>query len=353
MGRVRYVSKVDQVANVLREEIACGKWSRELPGRQSLARELEADPKTVERALRLLEHEGMLVSQGRGRKRQIASKKVAKKMLKMTFLIYEKADRVQLYHDELIHRINQSGHLATIADKSMYDLGMNLRKIAAYVSKIDTDAWVVSSGPRDVLEWFAKQPTPVFAEFGRNNGLPVASVKIDKIPAMQAAVRKLIALGHRRIVMLAREERRKPTPGDTERMFLQELESHGIKTGPYNLPDWENNVADYHRCLNSLFAKTPPTALFITEAPHFMTTLLFLARRGIMVPQDVSLVCHDPDIVFSWCDPMATHFSWEIGGVAGHVLKWADALAAGKSLTHQALVPATLVGEGTIGPVRK
>jgi DNA-binding LacI/PurR family transcriptional regulator len=238
--------------------------------------------------------------------------------------------------------------MATIAEKTMYELGMDLKRISAYVRTIKTDAWIVSSGPRDILEWFAKQPTPVFAEFGRSEGMPISSVKIDKAPAILKAVRKLIALGHTRIVMLAREDRRKPTPGELEQLFLKELEGHGIKTD--NLPDWFNNVAGYHRCLDSLFSKTPPTALFITEAPHFMTTLLYLSRRGIMVPRDVSLICHDPDIAFTWCDPMAAHISWKIEPAAKHVISWVNQLSSGKIPVKQSFVDAELVGEGTIGP---
>ncbi|MFN7342838.1 MAG: substrate-binding domain-containing protein, partial [bacterium] len=91
----------------------------------------------------------------------------------------------------------------------------------------------------------------------------------NKVPALRVAVRRLINLGHRRIVMMVREERRKPTPGLSERAFIQELESNGIKTGSYNLPDWEDNVDDFHRCLNSLFKHTPPTALILDEMQHF------------------------------------------------------------------------------------
>jgi DNA-binding LacI/PurR family transcriptional regulator len=353
MPRFKFSSKVDQVAALLREEVKRGKWDQEIPGREALASDFGVNPKTIEKALGVLEREGMLVLKGRGRKRQIVSSKTTKNVLKISLLIYEKSDRVSLYHDELIHRISELGHVATIADKSMYELGMNLKRISAYVRTINTDAWIVSSGPRDVLEWFAKQPTPIFAEFGRNENLPISSVTIDKAPAMLIALRKLIALGHKRIVMLAREDRRKPIPGEVERLFLQELEAHGIKTGVYNLPDWANNIEAYHRCLDSLFSKTPPTALFITEAPHFMTTLLYLSRRGIMVPRDVSLICHDPDLAFSWCDPMAAHFNWDIGPVAKHVLSWVEKIESGNIPVKQSFVRAQLVGDGTIGPAPK
>lgn len=353
MGRIRFTTKVDQTAAALMEGIERGKWSHELPGRQILADEFGVDPKTVERALQQLEQKGVLVCQGRGRKRRIASKKSSRNVLKITFLTYEKSDHIQVYHEELLERIRQAGHVASIAAKTMHDLGMNVNRVTRYVQSVETDAWIVSSGSREILEWFARQPVPVFAEFGRNDGIPLPSVKIDKVPAMRSAVRKLVSMGHRRIVMLAREERRKPTPGETELQFLKELEAHGIKTGPYNLPDWTNNIADYHRCLDSLFGKTPPTALFITEAPHFMTTVLYLSRRGIMVPQDVSLICHDPDTAFSWCQPMATHISWDIRQVANHVLDWVNRLASGKNIANQSFVNATLVGDGTMGPAPK
>lgn len=350
MSRFKFISKVDQVAALLREEVKQGKWDQELPGREVLALDLGVNAKTVERALAQLEREGMLVLQGRGRKRLIASKKTTKHALRVTFLVYEKSDRVQLYRDELIHRLNESGHMATIAEKTMYELGMDLKRISAYVRTIKTDAWIVSSGPREILEWFSKQSIPVFAEFGRNEGIPISSVKINKAPAMLGAVRKLVALGHRRIVMLAREDRRKPTPGEFEQLFLRELEANGIKTGSYNLPDWDNHVTGYHRCLDSLFSKTPPTALFISEAPHFMTTLLYLSRRGIMIPQDVSIICHDPDLAFTWCEPMATHINWEIGPIAKHVISWVNQLTSGKKPVKQSFVDAELVGEGTMGP---
>lgn len=51
-------------------------------------------------------------------------------------------------------------------------------------------------------------------------------------------LRRLHELGHRRIVLLVREERRKPYPATFEQAFLDGLKELGITTGPYNLPDW-------------------------------------------------------------------------------------------------------------------
>tara|TARA_B110000483_G_scaffold85469_1_gene105737 strand:+ start:194 stop:400 length:207 start_codon:yes stop_codon:yes gene_type:complete len=68
MAPRRFSSLPDQVAESIKQEIKKGKWSGTMPGRDALAKELEVSPKTVETALRQLQKEGLLVSQGPGRR---------------------------------------------------------------------------------------------------------------------------------------------------------------------------------------------------------------------------------------------------------------------------------------------
>ena len=350
MEQLRFLSKIEQAADYLREELASGKWQYEIPGREDLAIELGLNAKTVESALRLLEQDGLLLSQGAGRRRRIAARTRLSGKLKITFMVYEHSDPVQISYSDFSHRLTRAGHSSTIAGESMMDLGMDLRRVAKYVKGIKTDAWAVTSGPRDVLEWFSRQPVPVFALFGRCSQIPISSVRIDKTAAMKRAVERLVKLGHRRIVLLVRTDRRKPNPGLFEQMFLAELEAHGIPTGPYNLPDWDNDVESYHDCLASLFNATPPTALFTDEPPLFYAAQLFLSRRGLCVPRDVSIVCHDPDRWFTWCDPVVSHFNWDARPVWTHVIRWANQIAAGKQVVKRSLINAEFIEGGTIGP---
>jgi hypothetical protein len=53
-----------------------------------------------------------------------------------------------------------------------------------------------------------------------------------KLPALRGVIQSLSVSGHRSLVMLTREERRKPNPGMIEQIFLDELENRGIPTGP-------------------------------------------------------------------------------------------------------------------------
>jgi len=160
-----------------------------------------------------------------------------------------KGMRHESYLVEIRHLLLEAGCHAIFAPKTLQGLGMDLKRVARYAQRVSTNAWIVQAGTREILQWFADRPEPAFAIFGAFSGLPISAIGPLKIPAMIRAVRRLVALGHRRIVMLSRMERLQPKPALFERMFLKEPEAHGIETGHYNLPIWENTSADFHRCL--------------------------------------------------------------------------------------------------------
>lgn len=117
--------------------------------------------------------------------------------------------------------------------------------------------------------------------YGRHKGLPIAAAYPIMIPGLTAAVRRLVGLEHKRIVMLAREERRKPQLSRPEQAFIDELDAVGITTGDYNLPDWEESREGLGRLLDQLFRFSRPTALILL-AQLFIAVGSHLADRGIV-----------------------------------------------------------------------
>jgi DNA-binding LacI/PurR family transcriptional regulator len=247
----------------------------------------------------------------------------------------------------------EAGHTVFCTPKTLMELGMNVPRIRRMVETTEADAWVVCSAPREVLEWFAAQHLPAFAFFGQRRGLPIAAVGPDKAPAMIAATRALIKLGHRSIVMLTRRAVRLPEPGAVVQAFLDELDAHGITPSAYHLPDWEENPEAFYERLESLFQITPPTALIIEEAPLYVAALQFCSSRGLRVPEDVSLVCDDPSPTFEWSRPAVAHIRWETGPVVRRIVRWAANVSQGKRDLRQTLTKAEFVAGGTIGPVKK
>ena len=346
-------SLTDQVTELLRQGMVEGRWRGTLPGRDRLAEELGCSHWTIEEALQRLAKEGLLVSQGAGRRRRIELPKDLgwTRSLRVMILLYEQSDRDTDYYVDLVHRLQTAGHDAGFAAKTMRELGMNVKRIARFVSGTEADAWVVVAGPRDVLEWFAGQATPTFALFGRSMEVPLASTSPKKAGALLELTDHLIDLGHRRIVMLAREERRKPDPGFLERLFLEHLEKRGIPTGAYNLPDWGDGPKGLRRILDSLFQRTPPTALIIGDHSLVFAVIQHLASLGITAPNQVSLACTDASHAFDWSFPEITHIAWDVRPLIQRVVKWADNISRGKDDRRKSSNKARLVVGGTIGPV--
>jgi DNA-binding LacI/PurR family transcriptional regulator len=295
-----------------------------------------------------------LVAQGPGRHRRIhLPKKPETTSLRMGILTGTPESCREGYMIELQHKLNDAGHTVFFAPKYLFDLKMDVKRVAAMVKQTPADVWLVVAGSREVLEWFINQKMTVFALFGRRRELPIASAGPDKIPAMASVARELIRLGHRRIVMLTRLVRRLPEPGAVEQAFLDELAGHGIQPSSYHLPDWEETIEGFNACLEMLFRFTPPTAMIVDEAPFFVAVQQFLVERAIRVPGDVSLVCTDASPDFEWCRPSVAHIRWDSRPLVRRIVRWAANVSRGRKDLQQTFTAAEFVPGGTIGPAKE
>jgi hypothetical protein len=345
------LSTIDQFTAHLRVELLSGHWAGTMPGVHRLAEEFALNRKTVEAALRRLEDEGLLVGQGAGRKRRIElPKDHAPSTLRVAVLVFDSPARGVDYMVELGHLIEMAGHVPFFTDKTLEELGMDVGRVARFVKKTEADAWVVCAASQEVLEWFAEQETPAFALFGRMAGLPLAGTKPDKILAQREATRCLLGHGHHRITLLCRRQHRLPQPARGVRAFLGELESAGIATGAFNIPDWEESPEGFEHLLESMFGgPTPPTGLILDEAFLYHAAHHHLAQRSLRVPQDVSLVCTDNDPDFAWCMPSVAHIRWDSRPVVRRVVNWTANISRGKKDIRQKLTKAEFIAGGTVG----
>ena len=348
------LSVVDQLVAHLRGAIARGELVGNMPGIRHLAGTLGVSPITVRAALERLSDEDFLKPQGNGRpSRIILPEGFVRPAYRVTLLLYDREDLQMGHIAELQRCLKEKGHVVNVADRTLVELGMKVGQIARMVNRTKTDAWVILSATQEVLEWFVAHSVPTFAIFGRFRGMPLAGIGPDKVAAFRAAVRRLVELGHRRIVLLQPDHMRKPTPGLLLSETLDELESHGIQTGRYNLPDWEQTPEGLRRCLDSLFALSPPTALVLDRAHEYLATHQYLARQGILTPRDVSLICTDDDLAFEWCEPTVSCIPWDISPSVRRIVRWVANVANGKDDRRQTFTKAKFIERGSIGPAPK
>lgn len=354
MKNLRIRSASGQLAEYLKEEIRSRRWTGTMPGESWMVTHLQVGRDTVRAAMTQLEEEGVLVSDGQGRRRRIvmSGDAFSARKIRVKIFLYEKENRVDIDNSSLLAQLLEAGFDTEFAAKSLKDLGMDVGRVARYVDRNPADAWVVSAASREILEWFAGQPTPAIAMYGARQGIPIAAAFAVMIPGLIAAIRHLVSLGHKRIVMITREERRKPELSLAERVFLDELEAAGITTGDYNLPDWKENRDGLRHRLDELFRHSPPTALIFQEAPIFIAAQCHLANRGIVAPRDVSLVVADQDRSFAWSANAPCHIQWDWRSAVRRVVRWAKNVSQGKEDILQSGTESKFVVGGTIGPAR-
>lgn len=341
----------EQLVVHIRHLISTGDLSGSMPGVRKLAKMFGVSSNTVVAAVEQLEREGFLQSQGHRRQSKIVLPDhfVRSKKFRVTLLLYELVDIELDYVVEIQRRLSLRGYDVHVAEKSLVEMNLDVSVIAGSVIRTTTDAWVVFSSTREILEWFCSQPVPTFAVFGRFRNLPMAGIGLDKAPAFRAAVRRLVELGHKRIVLLQPKHNRVPVPALLIRESLDEMEANGIMTSPYNIPDWEQTPAGLRKRLDSLFAVSPPTALILDRPNELIATQLYLAHKGILAPRDISLISDD-DSAFEWCHPSVSCIQWQIHPWVNRVLQWVDNMAKGKQDQRQSFTKAKFVERGSIGP---
>lgn len=325
-----------------------------MPGETWLVSNLRVGRNIVRAALKDLEKEGVLISQGAGKPRLISDElRESLANYRITFLVYSQSGRYTEDTQRLQRRLGELGHRVQVAPKTLTDLGMKAGRVAKMAEQVETDAWVVFAGSKEVLEWFAQQRKPAFALYGRFPDSPIARTGPGRFPAYQAAIQRLVELGHQRIVFLLPDSMRKPTPSRLLQGIIDELESLNVPTGDYTHPDWRETPEGLLQCVDKLFKHTPPTALFISQPREFHAVERHLAARGILAPRDISLICteHDPD--FEWSRPLTSHFEWSLRPCINRIARWVANVSRGKQDLRGSFTPVKFVEGGTIGPAPK
>ena len=354
MKPFRSLNTSDQLANHLREEILNGNLRETMPGTQQLVKSLGVNAMAAHKAVQQLEREGLVISQGKRRHRLIApNTQSPTTSLRIGFLHYDALNEFR--HDSLLTRqaLVDAGHTPVMTPKTMYDLGMNPKRITRMVEGVEADAWVVFAGSKETLQWFEQSGKPTFAIYGRLNSAELPGIGIRKEHVDQMLIDRLVELGHRRIVLIVREERRKPHYGKVEKLFLEGLEAYGIQTGPYNIPDWEESPQGLIQCLNNLLQHTPPSAILVCDPLLFHAVQVHLSHRGYTAPDKISLYCDDYTETFDWAVPTIAHLRWDHRPIIRRVLEWTHNLRLGRDDKKRSLIKAKFIDGETIGPAPK
>ncbi|MBT8045126.1 MAG: substrate-binding domain-containing protein [Verrucomicrobiae bacterium] len=353
MSKRSILSAAEQVAQFLRDDIQRGRWTETMPGVRLLAEELHANRDTVNSALQRLEKEGLLINQGPGLQRKIHRADAGEQRnMRVMIQPYDSNCRNYPYYVEFRNQLQTTGHMVDFAPKTLRDLKMDPKRVMAQAKKLDADAWVFQAAPFAILEPFSGLNLPTFAVAGGASGLNMAGITVDTPHGIKEATRRLVELGHRRIVMMVHEERRIPKLAYQEQDFLRELKRLGIEASRYHLPDWEDSKEGFVDRLDELFRVSPPTALILDTDALFFSAMQYFAQRGLSAPKDVSLVSNISNPVFGWSVPSVAYIDWNMNLINRHLMHWFDKLARGDEQRKLHEIKTRFFEGGTVGPAK-
>lgn len=353
--RPRRTTLVEQAAEILRHDLASGRWGSHMPGEHALSKELEISRSTLRVALDLLRREG-LVEPSRGRRRRInhgvaqrgpsASKTVA---FISSLPIHEQAGRSVVIAGELRRHLHAAGFDLEWQVVPQANKRAGERRLRALVDQTHAAAWILSSCSIELQQWFERAGLPTLVQGSCHEGVNLPHIRIDGAAACRHAVGQLRARGHRRIALLLP---RSPFAGATEieasfRACCQQPAMRAQAQVRYHEP----NVTGVEQAMAALMQSAArPTALIVMMPADTLSVYCYLLRHGFALPRDISLVSLLDDFYLARITPAISRYTSDNYPFARRMARLLAKIIARDARPRSISIFPDFIAGATIGP---
>jgi len=278
------------------------------------------------------------------------------------------AEPLAYFFEDPFARVVMSG-ISQVCDQ----VGAGISLVSA--ASTEQLAWNIQSALVDGFIVFCIEGGSRLVQLTRERGLPfvaldfgnddatIASIGIDDYAGARLAARHLAELGHRRFGVLALQaEDVAAGPSNYEhtangiysgtrdriRGYFDELAAHGIDTAAITIYETENDRETTEAALAYVFDRAmPPTAILSMSDRMAIEAIEWLKRRGLSVPDDVSIVGFDDVPEAALCQPALTTIAQpgaEIGRRAAKAILEFDGTLRRETLPVELVVRGSTAG---------
>ena len=309
--------------NKIRQAIKHLKTNERLPGERVFAQELGISYMTARKAVDNLVAEGVLY-------------RIPKKGTYVANPDLVKLKNIGYFLDSSIKEGVSSPYYSMIfsaLEKEASKMGYALTYFSSSAESVSLklleklDGVIISCFPR--IENIVRQMNaqlPVVCIDNRSPDESIPSLTIDNFNSVVDSINYLCSLGHERIGFITGLD-----DSDIGRNrldgYLSALKNHGINEnmslvfkGDYSFETGRNG-ADYFLSLN-----TPPTAIMCANDTMAVSTIKELNRKGLKVPDDMSIVGFDNVTIASQITPALTTVSVPFQNIAKHAVGLLDSV---------------------------
>jgi len=292
-------SLVAQTAAILRERIQSGEWHKWLPGEHDLRAQLRVARMTLRGALAQLEKDGLVRARQGKRREIVARRRPAAPGASGRVLLLSPMPLYVLPHlhvfcaNELRETLEKVGfHFEIHVERGLYGHGSGAG-LERLMDQLRPACCVLLSSTEKMQSWFSRRRLPCVIWGSKHPGVELPSVDKAYRAVCRHAVGLLLARGHRRLILLNPDS---GAAGDleSEEGFREGVAQHQPGNVEASVVRHRGTVSDICTTLAALFERrSPPTALLISRAANVLTVMGCLLRRGLRLPEDVTVISRD------------------------------------------------------------
>ncbi len=208
--------------------------------------------------------------------------------------------------DGIEHAAEQAGYRVLLAS-SGYTAERETSAVESFLqSRVDGLILTVSDEEKSpALTSLNKAKLPFVLMFNPVKDSSYSTISIDNRKAAYEMVSRLLALGHKRIAMIAGKSSESDRSIERQAGYRDALRDYGLEETSitevgFEDPDIGLQIKYQHRAGN------PPTAYFCSTDLLAILTIRALTKIGIRVPEDVSVIGFDGISVGEWLVPSLT-----------------------------------------------
>ena len=322
------MSVTQNVEAVLTDRVLSGKYrdGEKIPSIRELSCELNASYVIVFRAIQNMKRKQYLESRGRTGifVRRNAECKFRSDAREVAVVF---ADPARNPREE--YQLEVYTHLQSLLRERGYlDLALRFDETSLRCACNPAGAIVFHQSP--LLPWFRKNRIPVVYCSSISADEPFSSVSPDFYQGSYAVTEYLIACGHKRIGLVsAADPANRGSFTMRAKGYADAMADHSLES--LDELSWSVESTAAKKQLERMFlGKQPPTALFVTNDVMGIEVLHFLQKRGIRIPEDVSIAGLEDMRCSRFSNPPLTTASYDKRVLAEETVVLLESLISGR-----------------------
>ncbi len=311
------ISLISETASILRDGINKGYWQGNLPGERILCDQLHISRPTLRAALSLLQKEGMIrVTHGKRRKVFPAEDRPRSVQNRMIGLIINKSiSQISPLTFQILMEVRHHLHLGGFETEIFISPTQEFRhqrlKLENFIEKHSVSCCILLLSSEEQQKWFFQKGIPALVFGSCYPSVKLPSLDVDNYAVCHHAAGIFLGRGHRRLAFIRSDNRIAGDRASTEGFM------DGITQSPHADANGivirhKDTRRDLIRRLDKLLDSEDqcPTGILTSRPLETLMVVMHLLKRGITIPEDISLIARDRDYSFNFLEPKIAHYAY-------------------------------------------